>query len=67
MREREREREREEEEEKGGCLFFHRLYIMVGSVIHLNKGQWVGTMSGVGAGLDSFYEYLLKVTTSELL
>ena len=23
-------------------------------------GQWTSELSGVGAGLDSFYEYLLK-------
>ena len=38
-----------------------RLPFFSGNVIHLNKGEWVGPMAGVGAGLDSFYEYLLKV------
>ena len=32
-----------------------------GNVINIHSGQWVGKMSGLGAGLDSFYEYLLKV------
>ena len=34
---------------------------LLGNVIDVETGDWVGTMSGVGAGLDSFYEYLLKV------
>ena len=38
------------------------IIIIVGNVIHIMKGQWEGTMAGVGAGLDSFYEYLLKVS-----
>jgi len=32
-----------------------------GNVINIQSGKWVGFMSGLGAGLDSFYEYLLKV------
>lgn len=34
---------------------------LLGNVIDVETGEWVGKMSGVGAGLDSFYEYLLKV------
>ena len=26
----------------------------------MNTGEWEGDLSGVGAGLDSFYEYMLK-------
>lgn len=26
----------------------------------VDTGKWMGELSGVGAGLDSFYEYLLK-------
>ncbi|OQR66278.1 ER degradation-enhancing alpha-mannosidase 1-like [Tropilaelaps mercedesae] len=33
---------------------------LLGNVIDVRSGQWLGTMSGVGAGLDSFFEYLLK-------
>jgi mannosidase alpha-like ER degradation enhancer 1 len=33
---------------------------LVGNVINLQDGNWVGSMSGIGAGIDSFYEYLLK-------
>lgn len=35
---------------------------LLGNVIDVETGEWIGTMSGVGAGLDSFYEYLLKVS-----
>lgn len=34
---------------------------LLGNVIDVQTGEWIGRMSGVGAGLDSFYEYLLKV------
>eukprot|EP00731_Ephydatia_muelleri_P001336 Em0001g1336a len=33
---------------------------LVGNVINIDTGQWTGRMSGLGAGVDSFYEYLLK-------
>jgi mannosidase alpha-like ER degradation enhancer 1 len=33
---------------------------LVGNVINIQSGQWTGRMSGLGAGIDSFYEYLLK-------
>ena len=32
-----------------------------GNVINIQTGEWVGRMSGLGAGLDSFFEYMLKV------
>lgn len=41
-----------------GFLFF----FVTGNIINVETGEWSGKMSGVGAGLDSFYEYLLKVT-----
>lgn len=31
-----------------------------GNVIDVESGRWIGRLSGLGAGLDSFYEYLLK-------
>eukprot|EP00069_Balaena_mysticetus_P011348 bmy_07083T0 len=31
-----------------------------GNVVNIQTGHWVGKQSGLGAGLDSFYEYLLK-------
>jgi mannosidase alpha-like ER degradation enhancer 1 len=30
-------------------------------VIDVNSGEWLGQLSGLGAGIDSFFEYLLKV------
>lgn len=33
---------------------------LFGNVIDIQSGEWVGKMSGLGAGIDSFYEYLLK-------
>ena len=34
---------------------------LVGNTLDCDSGQWVRTDAGVGAGVDSFYEYLLKV------
>ncbi|CAK4078679.1 unnamed protein product [Aphanomyces euteiches] len=33
---------------------------LLGSTINVNTGEWVHTHTGIGAGLDSFYEYLMK-------
>jgi len=33
----------------------------------VETGDWTGKMSGLGAGLDSFYEYLLKVQIKFLI
>ncbi|KAM9306795.1 ER degradation-enhancing alpha-mannosidase-like protein 3 isoform 2-T4 [Pholidichthys leucotaenia] len=33
---------------------------LVGTVINIHSGEWVRRDSGVGAGIDSYYEYLLK-------
>ena len=33
---------------------------LVGSVIDVESGKWIRTDCGVGAGLDSYFEYLLK-------
>ena len=33
---------------------------LVGSVIDVENGKWLRTDCGVGAGLDSYFEYLLK-------
>ncbi|XP_069592287.1 ER degradation-enhancing alpha-mannosidase-like protein 1 isoform X1 [Ranitomeya imitator] len=33
---------------------------LLGNVVDIQTGQWVGKQSGLGAGLDSFFEYLLK-------
>lgn len=36
------------------------LFVLVGNVVNIQTGHWVGKQSGLGAGSDSFYEYLLK-------
>ncbi|XP_065674366.1 ER degradation-enhancing alpha-mannosidase-like protein 1 isoform X2 [Hydra vulgaris] len=33
---------------------------LFGNVFDVQSGEWIGKMSGIGAGIDSFYEYLLK-------
>ncbi|KAI8849006.1 glycoside hydrolase [Chytridium lagenaria] len=33
---------------------------LVGNTINIQTGDWLQPMSGIGAGIDSFYEYLLK-------
>ncbi|VIO87744.1 ER degradation-enhancing alpha-mannosidase-like, putative [Brugia malayi] len=33
---------------------------LLGNVVNIQTGEWKGVISGLGAGLDSFYEYLLK-------
>lgn len=45
-----------------GILWAHRNRNtnLLGNVIDIQTGEWKGTLSGVGAGIDSFYEYLLK-------
>jgi mannosidase alpha-like ER degradation enhancer 3 len=32
----------------------------VGNVVNINTGDWVRRDSGVGAGIDSYYEYVAK-------
>ena len=41
-------------------IFFKNILVL-GSVIDVNSGEWIGQLSGLGAGIDSFFEYLLKV------
>lgn len=33
---------------------------LLGNVIDVETAEWLGELSGIGAGMDSFYEYLLK-------
>ncbi|XP_070559815.1 ER degradation-enhancing alpha-mannosidase-like protein 1 [Ptychodera flava] len=33
---------------------------LLGNVVNIQTGKWVGQQSGLGAGVDSYYEYLLK-------
>lgn len=35
-------------------------FFFLGNLINIQTGEWEGILSGLGAGLDSFYEYLLK-------
>lgn len=34
---------------------------LVGNELHIHTGDWLGSLSGLGAGIDSFFEYLFKV------
>ena len=34
---------------------------LIGNELNIHTCEWKGQMSGLGAGIDSFYEYLLKV------
>ena len=33
---------------------------LMGTTIDVDSGRWIDTHSGIGAGIDSYYEYLLK-------
>lgn len=37
---------------------------LLGNTFHVDKGEWVRRHSGIGAGIDSYYEYLLKAYLS---
>lgn len=34
---------------------------LTGTLINIQTGEWTSTVAGLGAGSDSFYEYLFKV------
>ncbi|CAH2034289.1 unnamed protein product, partial [Iphiclides podalirius] len=38
----------------------HRTSDLMGTVVNVHTGDWVRKESGVGAGIDSYYEYCLK-------
>ena len=38
----------------------HRMSNLVGNVLNIQTGDWVRKDSGVGAGIDSYYEYVAK-------
>ncbi|KAJ8737528.1 hypothetical protein PYW08_000123 [Mythimna loreyi] len=38
----------------------HRTSDLMGTVINIHSGDWVRKDAGVGAGIDSYYEYCLK-------
>ena len=40
---------------------------LLGNTLHVDNAEWVRKDSGVGAGIDSFYEYLLKVVVQLML
>ncbi|GMH33547.1 hypothetical protein BSKO_01381 [Bryopsis sp. KO-2023] len=43
------------------ALFQRRSYIgLMGNTIHTRTGKWARKDSGIGAGIDSFFEYMLK-------
>ncbi|KAF7723480.1 alpha mannosidase-like protein [Apophysomyces ossiformis] len=43
------------------AIWDHRSDIgLIGNVINMQTGQWIHTASSTGAGIDSFFEYLLK-------
>ena len=43
-----------------GTFRLNFLSVLKGNVVNIQTGHWVGRQSGLGAGSDSFYEYLLK-------
>ena len=45
----------------------HRQSNLVGNVLNVNTGDWIRRDSGVGAGIDSYYEYVAKVMIQLLL
>lgn len=46
------------ETESGGL--YSKFELFSGNVVDIQSGAWTGHVSGLGAGLDSFYEYMLK-------
>ena len=40
---------------------------LFGNEINIQTGEWLGVLCGLGAGLDSYYEYLLKVSLIDVL
>lgn len=38
----------------------HRSSELMGTVLNVHSGDWIRRESGVGAGIDSYYEYCLK-------
>ena len=41
-------------------LWESRTHNLVGTTINIHNGEWTRADSGVGAGIDSYYEYCLK-------
>ena len=38
----------------------HRTSNLMGTILNVHSGDWIRRDSGVGAGIDSYYEYCLK-------
>ena len=38
--------------------------VCTGNTLNVQTGQWTNNVAGLGAGMDSFYEYLLKVNST---
>lgn len=36
------------------------IHLISGNLIDIQTGEWLGHLAGLGAGIDSFYEYMLK-------
>ena len=46
------------------AIWAHRSQIgLVGNHIDVLKGKWTAIEAGIGAGVDSYYEYLVKGAT----
>ena len=45
------------------ALWFYKSNIgLVGNHVDVSNGKWTATDAGIGAGVDSYYEYLVKGT-----
>ena len=43
------------------CSRYHRSRLgLFGNHIDVVEGKWTATDAGIGAGIDSYYEYLVK-------
>ena len=40
---------------------------MLGNTIDIQSGLWTDQMTGLGAGIDSLYEYIFKVSSYRIL
>ncbi|CAF3956559.1 unnamed protein product [Adineta steineri] len=38
----------------------HRQSNLMGTILNVHSGDWISRESGIGAGIDSYYEYLFK-------
>lgn len=41
-----------------GCLLY--IHLQVGNHIDVQTGKWTAADAGIGAGVDSYFEYLVK-------